>query len=210
VSRREFDFYPTPAPVADALVELAARFVPGEVARIIEPQAGEGAIVRACRKRWPSADLLAYDVRREVRAACLEAGADEFTARDWREPWPVPHADLIIGNPPFADAEAQVIASLERLPYGSLLLQLLPLGFLGGLERARGVWRRPGFLACCSLAPRPSFDGQGSDRTDSAVYLWRGGHTGPALLLPPVCWRGPADLEVPPEQASLLLAGGVR
>jgi hypothetical protein len=131
--RREGDFYPTPQAVADRIV--AATFVepgPVRVQRILEPSAGDGAFVHACRARFPQAMITAvepthvpdHDPDRVFRGT-IEDYARATSGR----------FDLIIGNPPYNLAAKHVRLCLNLLaPYGRLVF-LLRLGFLASKGR---------------------------------------------------------------------------
>lgn len=104
-AKKEFQFFTTPAALADRLVELAAP-IPGE--RILEPSAGQGAIVQAIQRRflarfWMEADQVDVEcfelmpINREIlqRVPGVTILGEDFmdaAAGLW---------DCIIANPPF-------------------------------------------------------------------------------------------------------------
>src|SRR6266511_3303810 len=81
---------------------------------------------------------------------------------------------LVVGNPPFRQAQAHVEAALDLLRVGDRLAFLLRLNFLGSRDRVR-FWRRPGLESVQTIAPRPSFGlnkhgKPGSDGTEYALF----------------------------------------
>lgn len=105
-AKKEFQYFPTPDEEADRLVMLAAP-LPGE--SILEPSAGQGAIVRAVH-RWfskhfpnePQPEVSCFEampLNKEVLLQTVDniifEGAD-FLECDTRHKW-----NVIIANPPF-------------------------------------------------------------------------------------------------------------
>ena len=163
--RKELDYYGTPGWAARAIFP----FVPLN-GRILEPSAGEGAIVET---------LIAHGVDRErITAIEIDPGrAERCQGRTgvvthcadfltWADPTPY---DLVIGNPPFVEAQAFVEASLKLTePVGGTVAMLLRGGFLESKGRVRFHRAHPSDLYV--FAKRPIFivGTQG----DSAVYGW--------------------------------------
>jgi len=165
--RREADYYPTPAWCTRALLRHCP---PPCWARLIEPAAGEGAIVRelvdAGRRPWRAIEL-----REECREALKQAGPEEVIIGDWRRlaptAQPAPREVLaVVGNPPFSLAEEFVWSCLRAAPWVALLL---PLGFLASRERWALFSAHP-VRRLIVLSRRPSFTGDG--KTDCADYAW--------------------------------------
>lgn len=66
------DPYFTPAPLASHMVEAIDR---RDIETVIDPAAGDGALLESAVRRWPEARVVASDVdRRRVRALALRAG----------------------------------------------------------------------------------------------------------------------------------------
>lgn len=168
------DFYATPAWVTEAILP----HLPLGAARILEPSAGEGAIVRALLAAGVPGDrLLAVeiDARRARLVPCQVVEADFLTA----QPWDASHRPgLVIGNPPFSLAQEFVEHALEVVAPGGTVAMLLRLAFLESAKRLDLHRSKPADLYV--LPSRPSFTSNG--KTDSAAYAWfvwgpgRGGH----------------------------------
>lgn len=87
---------------------------------------------------------------------------------------------LIIGNPPWATAEAHIRLALDRMRTGDVLAFLLRGSFLAGQARVRGLWKDAPPSHVWHIAPRPSFTGDGkTDGYESAAIAWTKGHVGP-------------------------------
>jgi hypothetical protein len=173
-NRQEFDFYPTPiADCADALSYLPFDFVPQ---CILDPGAGGGAWGKAARKRYPKAMITGVDVRSETK----RTSAYNFWMHDnFLLMKPTAAFDLVIGNPPFDEAEAFVKQSIAMLePYGFCIM-LLRLNFITAKERVIGVHRTTPPMQVIIRANRVQFIGYG-DRaaSDYAYFIWRKGWKG--------------------------------
>lgn len=161
--RQATDFYATPPWLVRAILPCL-RVTPH---RILEPAAGDGAIVRELRAAYPSARIDEYELTR---------GAD-FLAKE-----PRPEYDLVITNPPYALAERFVRHALRfRRSHESEVVMLLRLNFLGGQKRA--AWLRA-CTPCVFVSPRrPSFTGRGTDATEYAWFIW-GARASMVTILP--------------------------
>lgn len=195
--RRPLDAYFTPTELASAVVARVAASIhaPG---RILEPSSGGGAFVAACRDAWPSADILAADVDASRKDIALGCGADRFRCADFLHVQPHPGAfvpDLIIGNPPYFDAEAHVRKALEIVAPGGPVVMLLRLSMVaskgrlvcGGIARAGA--EGCGLHAVLPVFPRPSFTGGGSDNSEYAVCVWKKGYRGQIEYALPLEWQ---------------------
>lgn len=176
--RRELDFYPTPPGAVRDALDLVARdgFTP---TRILDPGAGEGRWGEIARTRWPEAHLTGVELRDVTPAPVYDqwhAGAFQGALGALSGPY-----DLVMGNPPYREAEAFVRAGLDLLDDGGRLVFLLQLAFLGAEGRGRGLWRKhpPRWVGVCSR--RPAFTGS-SPPSECAVYVWEQGFTGRPTL----------------------------
>jgi hypothetical protein len=169
MSRDKLDRYYTP----DALALAIVRAVEDEVGRsrwdtirrVIEPSVGGGAFLRAIPYLWPRVEIRGYDV--DATAPGL-ARCQEPVVGDWLAAGEIPGADLVIGNPPYRDAEAHIRVSLGRAPLVCLLLRA---SILGGQAR-RALWREHPPRRVWSVVGRPSFTGGGTDSSEYVVVLW--------------------------------------
>lgn len=155
----ESDFYETPENCTlSMLVELGEHLKPfrdmGKDCRILEPTAGNGAIVRVVRRIFPEASITAVELDRK-RFTELEASglADVTICGDYAEQkFEAGQFHFAPNNPPFTIAKS----ILEKVIHDSLnCVSLLRLGFLGSKDR-RPWWRRQR-MDPLYLAERPSF-----------------------------------------------------
>lgn len=161
----EHDYYPTPAWCVARLLE-AWTPRPG---LLVDPCAGDGAIIRAVPGReWMANDLRAECAPR-LRASGVAAPQSlDFLARECDE-WIARsnHATAIVTNPPFSLAEQFVWRCLSCYPRADVAM-LLRLDFLATAGRHRLV---RAFAPDVYVIPdRPSFTCDG--RADSQSYAW--------------------------------------
>lgn len=195
--RRELDAYQTPAPLAREIVRTLARRLKLTCPEVIEPSAGTGTFVQAAREEWPGAHVTAIDIDPECHGALVRAGADMVLVGDWPETSRSlaleqdetrPPRRIILGNPPFRQAEEHIEAGLELLLPGEHLAFLLRVNFLGSAARVP-FWRKGGLLWLSTIAPRPSFTGGGTDGTEYALFTWKKGYRGAPRIVRPIVWR---------------------
>lgn len=194
-ARAELDYYPTPAWCVDRLLEaeidaLLDRRRAGALC-ILEPTIGDGAILRATNAfvdlrggevvggrltrvseaiRWTGVEIRsgAYAMAGDVPDFHFE-GVD---FRTWEPFFPGPGPfDLVIGNPPFVIAESILRRGFR---FASRTAMLLRVDFLGSSERIP-FYREFGPPALRVLPDRPSFDGEGTDSSTYAWFLWGDG-----------------------------------
>jgi hypothetical protein len=189
------DAYLTPYPLALAICVRLRDDWGLNPSVVVEPSAGRGAFVRAAREVWPGARIIAIDVDERSRGPCLRAGASSFIRASWPKVARLlagyrGGSLLIVGNPPYRQAQRHIDAAREQLIPGDALAFLLRLNFLGSTGRA-DWWREArDFAHLDPIAPRPSFrDGKGSDATEYAAFGWRPERRGPAGVGKPLVWR---------------------
>ena len=157
--RDPLDFYRTPRSAVEAI--LPHLRLDG---LILEPSAGDGAILAALRDRGvPYHNLEAVEIDYKRSMICGQYCATycgDF--RHWRAPR---RYDLVIGNPPYKHAQRFVERSLA---IGETVAMLLRLGFLESLKRARFHRAHPADVFVFSR--RPSFLGGG--KTYPAPFAW--------------------------------------
>lgn len=165
------DYWPTPAWLAARIVDWARHGLADD-ARIVEPSAGDGALVRAVRALLPRARITAIEIAACRETELLAAGADDVVIGDWssfaatwrmhdREPF-----DLAISNPPFSFLAAHLypmVCAARRA------VVLLPLTALEGQERHHEVWSRVVLERLAVLVARPRFGGHTSPATAYCV-----------------------------------------
>lgn len=182
--RESHDHYPTPRWCTELLFEHAYKVSDGywpTVRSVLDPAAGEGAILDVARERGFSTYGLELDL---VRAEAARARGHQMGTGDALEcSWP--RVDVVVANPPYTLAEAFVRKALEwrhcRMSE-CRIYTLLRLSFLEPTSTRRELLGAycPNVLI---LPRRPAFDGRGTDSITSAWLCWPG--RGQLVWLPP-------------------------
>lgn len=194
MARDEFDFYPTPDPVAKAVVQAIYEQTPNPPV-LVEPSAGSGAFVRPARALWPTTPLLAVEVDDRHTGKLMESGATLYYLEPW-EAWlarsapSLPAGTLVFGNPPFSLAVEHIGLALDLLKPGSRISMLLKMNFLCSKGRAIGFWPRRQLRWLRPFDTRPKFIvGGSSDNNEYALFTWEVGFDGvPEIVFPHVSW----------------------
>lgn len=170
------DHYPTPEyTVLSAfrkLSELTDAYYPERKFSLLDPGAGDGIWGNVARQLWRRITL--YGV--ELRDIPQPEGYDlwdcpfDFVERSVRY-----HTtfDLIIGNPPFAQAEAFIRSSLALLRPEGWLMFLLREGFVGSQKRQKGLFRELPYCHKAVCTKRPIFYGSNSKPIEYAIFFWK-------------------------------------
>lgn len=170
--RRELDAYYTPRALADALVGHIPVPVPARslLPRILEPSVGTGSFLRAARARWGQVETWGLDLDPTAAGLAVadHARVGDFLADGSLDGWPEAF-DVVIGNPPYAEAEAHVRRALACTRRLGVCAMLLRMGFLESIERFQ-FWQGHAPLCVYVLAQRPSFTGGGTDK--GQCYGW--------------------------------------
>lgn len=138
--RVESDYYPTPP----AFVRAILPHLPF-AGSILEPMAGDGAIVRVlCHAKHLCVDMIEIDPTRAEMLRETGADGDVFEGdalspeADWQ--WEAPHG-LVITNPSFSLAQALAERSIRaQRPHGGTTALFVPQSFLGTAGR-REFWK---------------------------------------------------------------------
>jgi hypothetical protein len=209
MSRKTLDQYYTEDALARAICARIAADEPGIAESrsngtgpsILEPSAGQGAFVHAAFAQWPRAWIDAVEISEGNIEEIRRAGAHGVFQRDFltfdRKPVspgalyqdgpvkPVGY-DLIVGNPPYASAQAHIEHALPLLAPTGVAYFLLRLGLIATRRFAPLTPKLAGLIP---LTPRPSFTGGGSDMTEYALFVFAASHEGHGEILPPLVWR---------------------
>lgn len=125
--KKSFQFFATPAAVADELVSHAEYIFPYEAPQtILEPSAGTGAIIQAVHRKWPHKIVSAYELMPENRTVlegisdCNILG-DDFLKHDTKQKF-----DCIVMNPPFKSHQdiEHVKKAYDTLEDGGALISI--------------------------------------------------------------------------------------
>lgn len=175
MTRKPLDAYYTPPELALTIIRrLDADGMIVRAPLALEPSAGEGAFVRALQTVRPEAQVTGADKDPSVAAAHgWECRAFEAMQEvGW---------DLIIGNPPYSQAEEHCRHAIAIARDGGTVAFLLRLGLLESAKRAP-FWAQHPPARVYVLTERPSFTGGGTDSAAYGVFVWVRGYTGPTEL----------------------------
>lgn len=183
-TRAPLDQYFTPDNVARACVDTLDL---SAAKHIVEPSVGGGAFARAIRAIAPQARITGYDLDPNVEGA---ADCDLFIVADWTHVRPEVPPDVILGNPPFNEAQAHVEHALSVARPGGIVGMLLRLAFTEGIVRTP-FWDkyRTSLDAIFVFARRPSFMGGACDSCAYGWFVWRVGGSGRQRIVPGWDWR---------------------
>lgn len=183
--RHVHDFYATPRDFCDRalnLIELRD-FYPNAGAHapaphILDPGCGAGVWGQAALARWSSAVVDGVEIRDiETPPGYRYIYRGNFLLMDHGLEY-----DLVIGNPPYFYAEPFVRVGLANTRQDGLLLYLLPLRFLEGKRRAKGLFRDFPPREVWVAGRVPFLGTKKTDATAYAMFLWQKGWTGTPSL----------------------------
>lgn len=123
---RKFFTYPETAAFMVDLLDPQ----PGQV--ILEPSAGNGALVKAIKNKCNQAIVFACELDSEWKSDLYAAGASVVVIKDFMEYPTWPKHSACIANPPFGngiDLEAHVERMIEAVKSGGKLVILVPADF---------------------------------------------------------------------------------
>ena len=206
--RDPLDRYYTPFALARACV--GAWWQHAQVSHAFEPSLGGGAFVEALQAHGVT--VAGCDV--DPDALGLRA-VQSSTIGDFLRVSPGHCSRLlgasvpaVVGNPPYAEAEAHVRHALEVTDRHVLFL--LRASFLGSRRRIRGLWRDHPPRRVWWICPRPSFTGDGkTDGAEYALFWWDTEHKGEPVI-DWLRWSGVTDEREHLERMgqSVLFGGG--
>lgn len=149
------DAYYTPAWCVHRLLDAGVQ-IAGDV---LEPCAGDGAIIRAVGNRIPGLTWTTADIAPRMK---VDFHGDFLSYAPGRS------FDCVISNPPYILAESIVRHSLT-MSLGTVIM-LLRLNWLASCKRQEFLKARPPDVYV--LPNRPSFTHGGTDMTEYAWFVW--------------------------------------
>lgn len=196
--REKNDFYPTdPRLVAYLLRRAGHRLPPGVW---WEPMVGAGAVVRAVeawrpgQQRWSCTDInpawmTACEGLFLPDGPIVEHATCDFLSGVGAN---LTRPNVVLTNPAFCVSQATAEEALKYLAPTGVLCLLLPVNFLGSLDRIP-FWQARHKPDLYVLSPRPSFGlnkhgKPGTDACEYAWFLWDAESIG-RLYFPDAPWR---------------------
>jgi hypothetical protein len=142
-------FWPTPEPVSEAMCEFVGYY--GQPQHLLEPSAGDGAIVAVARRYWPDTPIVAVELDGPRAGKLNKRFADDpylaIREGDFLSWEADPDFDAVLLNPPFAVAGAPLAYSAhirhawEFLRPGGRLAAIAPAGLTFRQDRATREFR---------------------------------------------------------------------
>ena len=177
------DYYRTPEWVTRPLYQEIWPHL-SKTGTILDPCAGDGVLVEPVA---PRNRVMCIDIDKEKVKILASKGfhtlQDDFRKTGYR----TTDTTLIIGNPPFSQAQAFVQACLERKQDKTWITLLMKLSLLEAKNRYKWWKNMPQRPALRILSARPSFTGDGhSDHAAYAWYIW----TPKGVEISPLEWYG--------------------
>jgi len=171
-TKKELQFYVTPANIAAMLVQ-AADIKPHQ--RILEPSAGTGALIDAIRKVYVGTNIDAYEIDPKHHATLAALVTGKACTANFIDVTPTPVYDRVVMNPPFTrlqDVRHVGHAYNFLKPGGKLAAIMSPAwtyrtgqvaeAFRANVEAVRGKWK---------LLPPNSFAASGTGVTTGILVL---------------------------------------
>lgn len=152
-SRIDKDFYATPSWTTRALIRHLGEDKPPS--RILEPCAGEGAIVAELQKVWPDSHIAAYELDKRRAAECKKATGVPTLTGDFLKAPVRANFDLVVTNPPFG-AKLLMRIIEKAIGCGTTCALLLPVPWCFG-GNGRIAFRRERPFDVLVFGRRPQF-----------------------------------------------------
>lgn len=176
-SSPDLDVCPTPPALARTCLRLLD-IRPGM--KVLEPSAADGRWLRELRAlHGPNFHAHALELRKSMADTLVE-GVSPFKAWDvttgvrYQDFMSRPRGgfDLVVGNPPYTFASDFIRHSMFMLGDGGILAFLLRLPFRVPKAR-RALFKQFPVWRYYAPEDRPSFDGDGTDATEYALFVQR-------------------------------------
>lgn len=174
--RSPYDFYPTPESAFTAMYEADKKNWKN-VKWIIEPCAGDGALISYMKKYFPNAIYTANELdesHKDNLTKIMNSEYDHVIWGDYKELLSKDtinlNPELAITNPPFSLAQEVIEYCLTKIK-AKRTIMLLRLNFLASQKR-KEFWQKYPPSRIYVLSKRPSFTGTGTDSQDYAWFVW--------------------------------------
>jgi hypothetical protein len=148
---------------------------------ILDPGAGPGIWGTVARDIWPEALIHGIEIQDQPRPRAY----DRYDIGRFPGDHSVSGYDLVVGNPPFDQANLFVEESLKRLRQGGWLMFLLPLRYCTGSRRRDGIFQTHPLFLYAVYSRRISWRADGARKTpprDHALFIWQKGYRGHSYM----------------------------
>jgi 23S rRNA U2552 (ribose-2'-O)-methylase RlmE/FtsJ len=192
------DFYQTPIELADAALEYLIekekfwrnfRMVFGnQQLRVMDPGCGTGTWSQSASRRFMYTRLglaqqhqypLVHSI--DIEPQITSEGPIQVIQKDYMDYEVATKYHLVVGNPPYSQAEDFIRKSMELIVERGYVYFLLQLNFLGSRRRQVGLFNEYRPKEIVVLTRRPSFFSvdnkpNSTDTINYAMFLWQKGH----------------------------------
>jgi len=144
---------------------------------ILDPGAGPGVWGSVAREIWPEAVIHGVEITPQPTPEAY----DRYIVGRFPGDHSMQGYDLVVGNPPYNQAETFVKESMRRLRDGGWLIFLLRLQFCTGSKRRDGLYAEHPLYLYAVYSRRISWRADGARKTpprDHALFVWRKGYSG--------------------------------
>ena len=190
--RSPYDFYPTPKETIMSLINTLNKYDINIGKKVLEPCAGDGALIRPIWQYCGQPDIQAYDIdESHMPQLAMLANDGDILCYGTRDiltltPKEVTYFNTIITNPPFSNTQEILEHLLEIRANAPLntkpkIIILQRLGFLGSQKR-HNFWNKYPPDAVWAVSKRPSFTGQGTDAHEYGWFIWGDIKNAPPIL----------------------------
>ena len=139
------DYFRTPPRLVETVLASSGLYGTGRGARVLEPSAGDGAILDALRERYPEARVDAVEPNHRLAAIIRAKGHPEPFVRRFEHFEPSEPYDLVLMNPPFGRGGAVAMDHVERaasmLRPGGRLVSFVPESVVFRTDRRHAAFR---------------------------------------------------------------------
>ena len=151
--KKEYQFYATPANLANYLVSKAEQLVEFRPdMKILEPSAGDGALVKAVVKHYPRQRVDCIEIRELNRIKLQKVSGADIIGHDFIEAVNANDTeflleqgqyDLVIANPPFSNNQDidHIMAMYKCLKPGGALVTIASLSWMNGSQKKQVDFR---------------------------------------------------------------------
>jgi hypothetical protein len=146
---------------------------------ILDPGSGPGIWGKVARNIWPASVIHGVELEDQERPQEY----DRYDIGRFPGDHSVSGYDLVVGNPPYNQANVFVEESMKRLRPGGWLMFLLRLQYCTGSRRRDGLYSQYPLFLYAVYSKRISWteDGKTPPR-DHALFIWQKGYTGPTYM----------------------------
>ncbi|MDT7858134.1 class I SAM-dependent methyltransferase [Rubrivirga sp. S365] len=124
------DYFRTPRTLAEQMIDAAGLYGTGRDVRVLEPSAGDGAILDVLRERHPEARVEAVEPSHTLRQIIEAKGHAASFGRPFEHFEPSAPYDAVVMNPPFGRGGIRAMDHVERaasmLAPGGRLVAVVP------------------------------------------------------------------------------------